>query len=218
MPERTLPPRLGAGSREEILQYHRQSGNFPKPFTLRGPASPSSPSFLAPPDRLSGFSGGNSPVSPNRDSRVSWVRHSFMSAASGLNRYSVSSSVASSFGAEPTTGQARKVKQLFQPVLPDELLLTKVGEQLTVVQSFDDGWCVVGKENTSGFQQKKSLFKSAAEEESDVELGVVPAWVFLKPVKGLRAERPIRSTSLGITIQLDAPAASRDMTVSWSNF
>jgi hypothetical protein len=141
-----------------------------------------------------------------------------MSAASGLNRYSVSSSVASSFGAEPTTGQARKVKQLFQPVLPDELLLTKVGEQLTVVQSFDDGWCVVGKENTSGFQQKKSLFKNAPEGDSDVELGVVPAWVFLKPVKGLRAERPIRSTSLGITIQLDAPAASRDMTISWSNF
>jgi hypothetical protein len=48
-------------------------------------------------------------------------------------------------------------------------------------------------------------------------LGVVPAWCFLKPVKGLRAERPVRSTSLGITVQMDAGPA-RDSLVSWSNF
>ncbi len=42
-------------------------------------------------------------------------------------------------------GATRKVRQVFDPVLPDEILV-KLGEQLTIVQSFDDGWCVVGRE------------------------------------------------------------------------
>jgi len=65
------------------------------------------------------------------------------------------------------------------------------------------------------------MFKSSsgAPAESEVELGVVPAWCFLKPVKGLRAERPVRSTSLGITVQMDGPSfSSRDEILSWSNF
>lgn len=214
MPERALAPR----SREEIVEYHRQSGNFPKPFAFAGAADHD---HLAPPSRFG--SRSNSPVSAagGSDARGSWVRYSFMSSVSSIgNRYSVISSATSSFGAEPTTGTSRKVKQFFSPVLPDELLLTKLGEQLTVVQSFDDGWCVVGRENASSFMQKTSLFGNAAQEENNnnVELGVVPAWCFLKPVKGLRAERPVRSTSLGITVQVNADPASRDNLVSWSNF
>ncbi|KAF5341808.1 hypothetical protein D9611_001568 [Ephemerocybe angulata] len=207
MPEKTLGPR----SREEIMNFHRQSGNFPKPFSFAKSAGSGSPS----PDLLV-------PPSPGGESRRgSWIRHSFMSYSSGAgNRFSVQSSVASSFGNEPTTGTTRKVKQVFSPVLPDELLLTHPGEQLTVVQSFDDGWCVVGREDNSGFKQKKSLFskpEAEAEGDANVELGVVPAWVFLKPVKGLKAERPVRSTSLGVTVQMASPAL-RDSTVSWSNF
>ena len=115
-------------------------------------------------------------------------------------------------------GATRKVRQDFDPVLPDEILI-KLGEQLTIVQSFDDGWCVVGREGGSLVQTAKSLFKSAPATELDVELGVVPAWCFLKPVKGLRAERPVRSTSLGITVNINAPGhTERGELHSWSNF
>ncbi|KAH6913056.1 hypothetical protein BKA70DRAFT_1369786 [Coprinopsis sp. MPI-PUGE-AT-0042] len=225
----TPPPAVALGlprGRNEIVEYHRQSGNFPKPFSFalaRGAGS-----------RLSGLAPPPSPSS-TENRPISWVRHSFLSAARSSvvpkrasSRYSVMSTASSSFvGSEPSTGTARKVRQLFSPVLPDELLLTSLGEQLTVIQSFDDGWCVVGRENAHAeWTQKKSLFGggkngsigSAAEGGSaGVELGVVPAWCFLKPVKGLRAERPVRSTSLGITVQMDT-GPSRDNLVSWSNF
>ena len=114
------------------------------------------------------------------------------------------------------TGQPRKIRQLFDPVLPDELTV-RLHERVTLVQTFDDGWCVVGREPTPAQQQQQtSLFRPA---EAAVDMGVVPSWVFIKPVKGLRAERPIRSTSLGITVRIDAPDfSSRDECISWSNF
>ncbi|KAF9565240.1 hypothetical protein CPC08DRAFT_720594 [Agrocybe pediades] len=152
-------------------------------------------------------------MSPSQ-TRNSWV--SWASPAASQHRFSVMSST-SSFDASTTSGTSRKVRQLFEPVLPDELL-TSLGEHLTVVQSFDDGWCVVGRENSSFVQTAKSLFKSTPAPETNVELGVVPAWCFLKPVKGLRAERPVRSTSLGVTVNLEAQTGSRHDAVSWSNF
>ncbi|EAU85512.1 hypothetical protein CC1G_06413 [Coprinopsis cinerea okayama7 len=217
IPDRALTPRVGAGSRDDIINFHRQSDNFPKPFSFALNRSP-----VTPPGPNSGNIGPLN-LSPQENNRSSWIRHSFFSNRSSMaigNRYSVTSSSSSSFGAEPTTGATRKVRQLFTPVLPDELLLTKTGEQLTVIQSFDDGWCVVGRENASSIQHKKSLFPdSTGVAGNDVELGVVPAWCFLKPVKGLRAERPVRSTSLGITVQMDAPGnPSRNDLISWSNF
>ena len=207
MPEKTLA-RPGK-TREEILEYHRQSGIMPnsfapKPFSFAlGAASPRT-SFLEPPS--------------NRSSNA---RSSFMSFSgdSQQNRFSVMSSV-SSVDVHSTSGSTRKVRQLYEPVLPDEILIN-LGEQLTVVQSFDDGWCVVGRENSSFVHTAKSLFKTTPEPENNVELGVVPAWCFLKPVKGLRAERPVRSSSLGITVNLDAPGfgnSSRNDLASWSNF
>lgn len=55
---------------------------------------------------------------------------------------------------------------------------------------------------------------------SNVELGMVPAWCFLKQVKGLRAERPVRSSSLGVTVQMDGHSGEtqRNDLISWSNF
>lgn len=190
-------PQRGA-TNEEVLDFHRQSGNFPKPFSFA-------------------LSTGN-PTPADGSPRSSWVRYSGSSSIS--KRFSVISS-SSSVDSTPTAGDPRKVRQLFSPVLPDELLLTSLGERLTVVQAFDDGWVVVGRSSSIFATAAKSLFKSSAgaPADSDVELGVVPAWVFLKPVKGLRAERPVRSTSLGITVQMDDPAfSSRQEILSWSNF
>lgn len=120
--------------------------------------------------------------------------------------------------------QARSVRQFFQPVLPDELPLSRVGEQLHVLQSFDDGWCLVAQNNTNRSRSSLSIFNpsrlSARVESSgdNVQLGFVPAWVFIKPTKGLRVERPIRSSSAGaLQAGSDAPE-SRDAVISWSNF
>lgn len=67
------------------------------------------------------------------------------------------------------------------------------------------GWCIVGRDSPFN--------------KGEVELGACPAWCFVKPVKGLKAERPIRASSLGVTVQLDGPQyTSRDELVSWSNF
>ncbi|KAF5371846.1 hypothetical protein D9615_009545 [Tricholomella constricta] len=186
LPDKVLqsPPKLHTSS--DVMNYHRQSGTFPKPFSFA----------------LSvGAPTGN--------------RQSFMTHQSRFSVVSTSSSVDSN----PTSGTARKVRQLFDPVLPDELLLMHLGEQLTLVQSFDDGWCLVGRESSTLVASAKSLFKPNVAPENDVELGVVPAWCFIRSAPGLRAERPIRSTSLGITVQLNAPGfSSRDNVISWSNF
>ncbi|KAF5367573.1 hypothetical protein D9758_003790 [Tetrapyrgos nigripes] len=188
--------------KKEIFEFHRQSGNFPAPF------KPFAPSPNTETDK--------------RSSGASWVRQSFMSGSfmSGShNRFSVISA-SSGFSSASAGGTTRKIKQTFTPVLPDELLVS-LGESLTVIQSFDDGWCVVGRENTALWAPQKSLFQSSqsAAPEGNVEMGVVPAWAFMKPVKGLKAERPIRSSSLGITVQMQgSDFSSRDEIMSWSNF
>ncbi|OBZ72100.1 hypothetical protein A0H81_07741 [Grifola frondosa] len=73
-------------------------------------------------------------------------------------------------------------------------------------KSFDDGWCIVGRDSMMN--------------PGDAELGAAPAWCFLKPVKGLRAERPMRISSLGVTVNLDVGPGfeGRDNVMSWSNF
>lgn len=168
----------------------------PKPFTRTSASlSPSAGALL-----------------PNLNSwEVPQTRNSFMSTKS-YSRFSSMSGVST---ISTSSGTSRKVRQTFEPVLPDELL-PSLGERLTVVQSFDDGWCVVGRENSTFVHTAKSLFKSQ-EPGGNIELGVVPAWCFLKPVKGLRAERPIRSSSLGVTINMEGPSSRNDM-ISWSNF
>ncbi|KAG8997718.1 hypothetical protein FRB94_014058 [Tulasnella sp. JGI-2019a] len=114
----------------------------------------------------------------------------------------------------------------FSPLLPDELVLKPgVEEKVTVVQSFDDGWCIVARTNLG-----------------ELEVGAVPEWVF-----GLaegedemfNTMRPMRSTSLGVTVDLRVVEAAgekpktgsghfswalasmtdqRASMISWSNF
>lgn len=183
MPSRTLSrPNV---TKQEIVNYHTNEGNLPRPFA---------PFSFA-------LQAGTTPSVGKRGSTASVLtvsRDSFLSIHSHSNRFSIASSVSTA-----SQSNRRKVHQIFDPVLPDELVITG-GEKLTVMQSFDDGWCIVGR---PGMLNK-----------DDVEMGAVPAWCFLKPVKGLRAERPMRIASLGVTVQLDAPGAERDQVMSWSNF
>lgn len=152
----------------------------------------------------------------NRGSVIKADRSSFLSVGS---RYSILSTLSTASSIDSSSSPtARKVRQVFNPILPDELTVTP-GERLTLVQSFDDGWCVVGRENKAAQGIRTKLFKKEEEDNDNVELGVIPAWCFIKPVKGLKAERPVRSTSLGITVQMDGPGfSSREELISWSNF
>ncbi|KAH8827082.1 hypothetical protein DL96DRAFT_1528979 [Flagelloscypha sp. PMI_526] len=191
-------------SPDEIRAYYVTNGNMPRPF------SPKPFTFAI--EAAAGDAQRASVLLPPPDAL--FARQSFMSEGS---RYSVISTTSSM---ESRGGTERRVKQLFTPVLPDELLVQSLGEKLTVMQSFDDGWTLVGRENQGlGSTIQKSLFSPPGATNNDIELGVIPAWCFVKPCKGLRAERPVRTSSLGITVQLDAPAtSSRDDVMSWSNF
>lgn len=218
---RTSPERQKA-ERQQIVEHHRQSGSFPKPFSFA--LRPSSLHDPATPERLSVVRSSYAP-----SSRLS--RFSVVSAASSYN-----DSLASTTPGKFRT--IRKIRQVFDPVLLDELLVS-LGESLMILQSFDDGWCVVGRESGLLMPQPKSLFGGVRPSRTttptttfslgmgagvgtssggNVELGVVPAWCFLKPVKGLKAERPVRSSSLGVTVQMDTPNGDRNDYVSWSNF
>jgi len=99
-------------------------------------------------------------------------------------------------------GASCKVRQIFDPVLPDELVVT-LGDFVTLVKSFDDGWCIVGRPSMAN--------------RYDIEIGAVPTWSFLKPLKDHRPERPMRIDSLGATARLDKPA-TRQSIISWSKF
>lgn len=101
------------------------------------------------------------------------------------------------------------IKVAFTALLPDEVNVA-VGDRVTVVDVYDDGWCVVLK---SG--------------EDDVLMGAVPAWCFDAPAddepEGFERTRPERKASLGVTVELEEPDTSgqssrHDSVFSWSNF
>ena len=106
-------------SREEIIEHYTTEGTLPRPFA---PFMGTEDSLKPPP-----------PVSDkaeNRQSTASWIsmgRHSFLS--SRPSSVSVRSSFAS-FAGSTDDGDKRKIKQVFTPVLPDELVVS-LGERLT---------------------------------------------------------------------------------------
>ncbi|KAG6888926.1 hypothetical protein C0995_004939 [Termitomyces sp. Mi166 len=197
LPDKVLqrPLRASHYVSNDMTEYHRRSGMLPRPFSFS----------------LS--------VTPSRDqARLSAnVHESVVNVSSSKSRFSAFS-INSSVDSSPTTGIAHKVKRVYDPVLPDELFIC-VGESLTPVQSFDDGWCLVGRENSSFVATPKCLFRPNTITGDGIELGVVPSWCFIRSAPGLHAERPIRSSSLGITVQLNMDkVAPRDNIISWSNF
>ncbi|KAF4579808.1 hypothetical protein EYR36_001627 [Pleurotus pulmonarius] len=123
----------------------------------------------------------------------------------------------------PIPTDTRKVHQPFNdPVLPDELQIPHPGERLTILHSYDDGWCAVGRKQLPGFTgARKSVFGGRDAKGGDMypelEVGVVPAWCFMKPVQGVRVQRPVRGSSLAMA---DAKQhdGDRDGVMSWSHF
>jgi len=120
------------------------------------------------------------------------------------------------------------VAETFQPLLPDELALRK-GEQLGVLRHFDDQWCIVTRETT---RSNPGVGGSPGLNSGVLEIGACPAWVFepRRPPEGFT--RPMRSSSLGVTVSVRMPVtapvpepsapfkpwAAREEVISWSNF
>jgi hypothetical protein len=104
----------------------------------------------------------------------------------------------------PQQPEGQRIHQIFTPILPDELRLTRLGECVAVIKYFDDGWCIVSrpKRRTPHHSNNEPPY-TAKPDANGVELGAVPAWCFVKQVGGLRSERPIRRSSLGIILGVE---------------
>lgn len=224
-------------SRDEIISFYSEQGNLPRPFApfsfalnAGNSPSPSSSTTEFQDKRVSTLSFSASaarlPPSPHSHSRATSalsnmrdsITESFFggsdrhirlgSALSNTTRLSVLST-GSSLPSSPVSGtgiQQRPVRQLFTPILPDEPVLA-LGERVSVLRSFDDGWCIIARPKPY-----------AGDGSDEAELGAVPAWCFVKPMKGLHSERPVRSSSLGVTVQVDDSDRPRNDFISWSNF
>ena len=117
----------------------------------------------------------------------------------------------------------RTVVRAFAPLLPDELVF-RPGEELAVLQEFDDGWCVVAREGLGssgvptppGLPDPEDALLPAGDSSSTtgsstssrrriLEVGTCPAWVFDDASPHGEFTRPMRSTSLGITVSMRLP-------------
>ncbi|KAI9568288.1 hypothetical protein HD554DRAFT_795433 [Boletus coccyginus] len=139
------------------------------------------------------------------------------SGFSGYAKYSFPSGLSSRLSSASfvSSSRARRVHQPFESVLTDELAL-RCGECLTVLRSFDDGWCVVARD-TSRYS-RASLATGMKNDGDNVDVGLVPTWVFTKPLEGNASVRPFRSTSLNALHSGHDPAFTRNGILSWANF
>lgn len=144
-----------------------------------------------------------------------------------------SASVASSrsamiFAKNALSAMRKKALQSFEPLLPDELPVS-IGDTLSLLQQFDDGWCVVAVEQDGDTAGDADRVASGSKE---VKMGCVPLWVFERKSKAPGGHtRTMRTISLAVTIELTptdpgmgldgaprAPWQREQPTVSWSNF
>ena len=117
LPEKAVLRANGADAKD-ILDHYAAQGALPKPFApfmgSTGQLSASTPEEKTPEEK-----------SANRQSTASWVSIPRGSLFVASRRSSMSSIASSSAG-----GDKRKVRQMFNPVLPDELVIS-LGEALT---------------------------------------------------------------------------------------
>lgn len=116
-----------------------------------------------------------------------------------------------------SSSQMRPVRQLFEPALPDELSLVRYGEHLTVLRSFDDGWCLVARD-TSRSSRASRVSTWIKSNYDNANIGLVPAWAFSKPLKGVTVTRPFRVESIDALRPGRSPAYARDTIISGSDF
>jgi hypothetical protein len=119
LPEKAIVRADGsADANQEILDHYAAQGALPRPFAP----------FMGSAGKLS--AGPSEEKSANRKSTASWIsipRSSFLAPSSRSSIASISSFASSRSGA---AGDKRKIRQIFNPVLPDELVIS-LGEQLT---------------------------------------------------------------------------------------
>ncbi len=189
-------PKYESGSTTSSLPWH----NHPK-YSL-SPGARSLTPMTGKHSRFSSmaasirFPGGSPPTSPS---------HSIFTFGKAMQR-------PISRLPPPTSENQRVVKiGSFSPLLPDELVISK-GEDVTIVESYDDGWSIVARVHVGM-----------------LEVGAVPDWVFGIPdgeMEELATMRPMRSTSLGVKVDLrvlepvngKSGVSYRDSTISWANF
>jgi hypothetical protein len=118
----------------------------------------------------------------------------------------------------------KTVLRTFAPLLPDELVL-RPGEELAVLQEFDDGWCVVAREglgsngepappgldvddvsSPAAGDASSATGSSSSSRKRVLEMGMCPCWVFEEnlPPEG-EFTRPMRNTSLSVTVSMRLP-------------
>jgi hypothetical protein len=173
---------------------------------------------------------GNSTISQSRTFGIP-DRSSFLRFA---EKRSSMVSVASSrsalvFAKNALSAMHKKALQAFEPLLPDEIPVN-LGDTLSLLQTFDDGWCVCAVEVDCEVESGHNFAPPRGSQRKEVKMGCVPLWVFERKSKSPGDHiRTMRSTSLTVTVEL-TPAGrgteaagrlapwQREPIISWSNF
>ncbi|KAG8851322.1 hypothetical protein FRB96_009387 [Tulasnella sp. 330] len=197
----------------ELIDYHLNEGTMPVAFAPLSFIPPDSPNSARDPSvtinqasrvtipKLSPGPEAHRPQSNDTTSHfrlgslTASIRHSLTSLAPSPTKsvfnYGVTRKpfrTASTIPPPSPENQRTIVIASFNPLLPDELVLKPdVQEKVTVLETYDDGWCIVARTNLGV-----------------LEVGAVPEWVFGLPdgEDEMFAMRPMRSTSLGVTVNV----------------
>ncbi|KAF8522540.1 hypothetical protein JB92DRAFT_3110642 [Gautieria morchelliformis] len=208
-PEPAIHPSGRPMSSVEVVAHHQAAGTMPRPFSP-GNLTQRTPTHQAKGHRMS-------PASAS----FSFSRASILSA---MRPDSPSSSLRSSLSGSRLDSGVLRVRHVFAPLLPDELVL-RPNEKVTLIQTFEDGWYIVGRKSPfhAPAPAKPSGYAFGQGTPADeVEIGAVPSWVFEKRTHGSpKPERPMRNVSLGVTLVDQGNiglGGAREDVISWSNF
>lgn len=213
--------------------------NKPPGLTQRYPTPTSFSSFVFPersPSRNTASRPGTSDSATSQAKTFGTPDHSsFVFPASRFaEKHASIISAASSrsalvFAKNALSAMHKKALQAFEPLLPDEIPVN-VGDTLSLLQAFDDGWCVCAVEVDVGSGNGSSLAPPQEVPTKEVKMGCVPLWVFERKSKNPGDHmRSMRSTSLAVTVELTPAGAGtepagreapwqREPIISWSNF
>jgi len=225
---------------QEIVDHHMTSGNYPASFAPLALGDFGSKfSITASDAEASSTDGGTEkandsvaslPTTPTKKkhgifpSISTSIRHSFAFPGSGLSptraAFQFGSKHSQKDSADVIPGgpdlasmgtDQRTVNLMFSPLLPDELVL-KLHEKVVVLETYDDGWCICARVHLGM-----------------LEVGAIPEHCFEAQATGAGMDRPMRSSSLGVTVDLRVieemesgggrkKGGVRDSVMSWSNF